>query len=233
MNFASKDMTSGELNAVVKMLGGEAGARAFMRGEIQVMPDAMSLQETEHIVPIGVTFLPARTEPTDMQEMFAGTYWLEPESGKSNPYHSLIKPEENFCSRVRPYLAEVPSSPARAYVMAAQQGSPTDQKLITELPESFLSYPEDVACFIKRQLRREPGALRMDGFWNTFYLGIKAEKAKPPSVFAIDIGRKVRSNDTDEGGWHVGCWKVGEDKVGDQDRVLINRRVFYPYYPRR
>lgn len=38
MNFASQNLTAGQLNAIVKNLGGEEGALKFLRGELIVQP---------------------------------------------------------------------------------------------------------------------------------------------------------------------------------------------------
>ena len=37
MDFASANLTAGQLNAVVKKLGGDAGVQRFLRGELRVV----------------------------------------------------------------------------------------------------------------------------------------------------------------------------------------------------
>ena len=46
MDFASADLTAGQLNALVKKLGGEAGVQRFLRGELRVIETQFPIWKT-------------------------------------------------------------------------------------------------------------------------------------------------------------------------------------------
>jgi len=53
--FASQNLTAGQLNAIVKMLGGEEGALKFLRGELAVSKPSCSWREEDGIIYFSVT----------------------------------------------------------------------------------------------------------------------------------------------------------------------------------
>ena len=54
MDFASANLTAGQLNAIVKKLGGEAGAQRFLRGEVMVVETQPRGLPTWKTVKLGV-----------------------------------------------------------------------------------------------------------------------------------------------------------------------------------
>jgi hypothetical protein len=53
--FASAGLTAGQLNAIVKMLGGEEGALRFLRGELVVSKPARRWREEDGVIYFTVT----------------------------------------------------------------------------------------------------------------------------------------------------------------------------------
>lgn len=53
--FASANFTAGQLNAIVKMLGGEVGARRFLRGELTVSEPNRRWEERDGVIYLSVT----------------------------------------------------------------------------------------------------------------------------------------------------------------------------------
>jgi len=55
MDFASKNLTAGQLNAIVKKLGGEEGALRFLRGELTVSEPVRAWREQGGVIYFSVT----------------------------------------------------------------------------------------------------------------------------------------------------------------------------------
>lgn len=55
MDFASQNLTAGQLNAIVKNLGGEEGALKFLRGELTVSETTRSWREENGVIYFSVT----------------------------------------------------------------------------------------------------------------------------------------------------------------------------------
>lgn len=73
MDFAAQNLTMGQLNAIVKKLGGEENARRLLRGELIVVPRSFP----SHGVQKGSILKIDRTKPFDIAEFVSGNQGMK------------------------------------------------------------------------------------------------------------------------------------------------------------
>jgi len=139
-NFASADLTAGQLNAIVKKLGGHDGAMRFLRDELVVSEQVKRWREVDGVIYITVTL----DKPT------AGDKWIsrtETNGNRAGDYVKSVLRSKKFKPSV-----------AGTYEIVILKGSLFEdddritQNIRTKADEMKLVKPNaDISCLIREQ----------------------------------------------------------------------------------
>ncbi len=139
-DFASAGLTAGQLNAIVKGLGGHEGALRFLRGELVVVEQVKRWREVDGIIYLTVT----------LDQSTTGDKWIsrtEMNGNRARDYAKSVLRSKNF----------IPSI-AGTYEIVILKGSLFEdndritQKIRAKADEMKLAKPNaDIACFIREQ----------------------------------------------------------------------------------
>ena len=189
--FASAGLTAGQLNAIVKKLGGKENALALLHDEIKIV-------RTKILEHIGIVKIPATSQKFVAKDHFKlkkdggicswfgsnfQTWFLEGESKIEEPieeqelgFHKLTKNSVDG-----PIIEELGGK----------------AKAETTLQEVF--------ALISKQPKGEEGDLLTDGYANIFYVRDKENALRAVGVYWRDDGWLVYAYSVeDPGGWHAG-----------------------------
>jgi hypothetical protein len=189
MTFASKNLTAGQLNAIVKKIGGEQTVLDCLSGKVK-----MSFSQkgaTKRLERIGEVVLPAITDPLNPSEFFktrAGLYvW------------------GSFRDWILPATKQVESVPKAVCTSHKLVKDASDTENRAEMPDNHVFEDASKFCahlsgMIDRQKGGQDGDLiSNDGYANIFYVrGVES------GVFAVDVRwYSVRCS------WRVGAYALG------------------------
>ena len=152
-DFASANLTVGQLNAIVKKLGGHDGAMRFLRDELVVSERVKRWREVDGVIYLTVT----------LDKSTAGDKWISRTEKKGN------RVEENYG---KPILRskDFKSSAAGTYEIVVLKGSLFEDKdritqnIRAKAKEMNLQTPlADIACLIREQFTDKE--IEAMGFW--------------------------------------------------------------------
>lgn len=196
MEFASQDLTAGQLNAIVKLLkkqGGEDGPERFLRGELTVSEPTRSWREQDGVIYFSVT-----------SKGTTGTQWIERLEKKGfqvGDYAKSMLRSEDF----KP-TSGVTTEVAVLKGMLFEDNDRITKKIRAEADKRNLKKPNaEVACLIREKFSdRELEAM---GFW---WIVVMHEPIKDPhgaprllNAHRLGGGRWFGADcDGPDGGWH-------------------------------
>jgi len=200
MEFASKNFTIGQLNSVVKKLGGEEATRRFLQGKLKVV-EAEEIKNTP-LESLNTVVVSATKKKFAVKKKF-----IVDISNKAKVKISYLGSNfrEWFLDKVEEPIEETELRYSRLKERSV------DEPIIAELggeakAETSLT---EIFSLIEMQKNGEGGALLNDGYANIFY--------------ARDINGVLRAVGVC---WFGGGWYVGALLVEDPGRWIVGYRVF-------
>lgn len=191
--FCISDLTTGQLNALVKKIGRD-NVPGILDGTIEftVTPKAQKFLKLNDSIT-----LPERTDPFDPKEFFKtreGLYvW------------------NDFTRRILPVTKEIESLPEMKITSFDLIEPAIDVQVQYELPESHVFKDADVFCacivgLLEKQKNGEGGVLLNNGFANIFYVVGKDSEVFPVGVRWYSDFRRwdVRAYRLGDNQWRVG-----------------------------
>jgi hypothetical protein len=141
--FASADLTAGQLNAIVKKLGGQEGALKFLSGELTVSEPTCNWREEDGVIYFSVT-----------SDGTTGPQWIERLEGKSSrigDYAKSVLRNEDF----KPTNG-VTTKVAVLKGMLFEQNKRITKNIRIEATNRSLETPNaEIACLIREKFTDE------------------------------------------------------------------------------
>lgn len=193
--WMTADWTVGQLNALVKLLGGEKVARGILDGTIKF---AVTARAREFLRPAGEITLPA-TQGVDPNQYFQtrkGLYvWQE------------------FSERIVSVATQTELSEITLQAFNLVK-SANDTEIRSELPEDHVFGAEELCGYLPELLARQPNGEEDDLLTNS-YANIFYVRGKSGAVFAVNVGWRsfFRS-------WDVGAFRLGDVRWDEGNRVV-------------
>lgn len=200
--FAAAGLTLGQLNAFVKMAGGEEVVRDVLSGRARVIIQEIIQKIEDGILEfIGTTFIPATTCKFVAKKKFV----LDIGSTAKVKISCL---GDNFISWFLKGDGKIEDSISeQALRYAKLRKASVDGPIITELggeakAETTLS---EIYALMTKQGSGEKGALLHKGWWNIFYVRDQNGVLRTVFVYWCDDGWRVGASSVENpGGWHGG-----------------------------
>ena len=188
MEFASKNMTVGELNAIVKILGGEEGARSLLRGELVISRASRVLNHLKFIAETIEISISSFTKSSFFKTDGPVRLWFG----------------DNFKSWILPAIPEEIPGFEGKLTQTQLTKDMTDSEIKQGLGQPESLTPTEFAAVIRHLIERQPqgeaGTLLTNGYANIFYVKLEDER-----VVA------VRAHwDSDYRGWGLGADDLGD-----------------------
>lgn len=190
--FASSDLTAGQLNAVVKKLGGHDGALKFLRGELAVSKPTRNWREQD-----GVIYLSVTSDGTTGEEWIKR---LEGEGFRVGEYAKSVLRSDDFkpTSGVMTEIAVLKG-------MRFEDNDRITKKIRVEANKRKLEKPNaEVACLIRVNFSDEEIAA-MGLIWIVVMHDPINDSDGSPNLLAsdrLDVGRWLRAcHVSPDNGW--------------------------------
>lgn len=155
--FAMKNLTAGQLNAIVKRLGGEDAALQFLRGELMVQSKPVEPPAPRPYLESVTSLSVPACEEFDVEAWVGGL----PKYDQGSNFRSLVK------GRIE---KNVPAGQIRQFRNARGANGVDIVKEITEVHRGKYACFADIKTFI------ESGAAKKDSTWYVFVLEIDGQK---------------------------------------------------------
>jgi hypothetical protein len=189
--FASRNLTAGQLNAVVKMIGGEQAVRDCLSGKSELL--ITQKEATKRLERIGEVVLPAITDPCKPAKFFKTCNGL--------------CAWDSFREWILPATKQVNSVPEATITRHKLVKDADNAEIRAEMPDNHVfedasSFCAHLAGMIDRQKGGKDGNLSSNGCANIFYVrGAKSE------VFAVYVHWIFAYRR-----WGVGAYALGDDR---------------------
>jgi hypothetical protein len=198
--FAMADLTGGQMNAIVKMLGGHDGALRLLRGELKVVPTEPK-KLLELVMAVSVPAV----------ERFVAEDHFKVDTGRKAKV-KIAALWDNFTACLLPKVEEgVLAGELKVYKLLQ---SSLDAPIMTELGDlrSFATTLADLWAMLEKQPNGEQGPLLTNSWANIFYIHDKDGKLW--AVVAVwDAGS----------GWNVEAYSVEEPDRWDDGVQVLSR----------
>jgi hypothetical protein len=183
--FASADLTAGQLNAIVKKLGGQEAALKFLRGELSVSEPTRNWREEDGVIYFSVT-----------SDGTTGPQWIERLEGKGfriGDYAKSVLRNEDF----KP-TSGVTTEVAVLKGMLFEDNKRITKNIRTEAANRTLETPNaEIACLIREKFTDE----------EIKAMGLTWIVAMHEPIKDSDGGPVLLSADRNDGG----CWLGADD----------------------
>jgi len=198
MDFASKNLTAGQLNAIVKKLGGEEGALRFLRDELTV---------SEAIVK-------KLLDPVTTSEVAGVVSFIAKDKFREGKTTDSVKIawlgsnfENNFLGKTEKDVA-----PATLRIQKLKEAS-LDTPILAELGDRAETTLAQLWELMKLQGSGQNGVLLVNGYANIFYVRDKNDVLW--AVYALWYSVSD--------GWDVGADSVEHPRRWDVDNRVVSR----------
>lgn len=192
----TKDWTSGQLNALVKKVGGEKIARGILDGTVQ-----FTVTEQKHLVHHNTIDLPELSKTFNPQEYYRNRTGLYVWDGFTDNILSVAKKTKKVS--------------ARKIVSYNLMKASNDAEICIELPENYVwedasEFCAHLANMIDGQPNGKEGNFLSNGYTNIFYVC-----GKDNEVFAVHLSWVADGRE-----WRVLAYRLVADRWG------VGRRAF-------
>lgn len=162
MRFASQNLTAGQLNAVVKKLGGEQGALRLLAGELKVV------ETTETKAPAATL---SALKPVNSAIQLDPIAAYDP---KGLTTRKGLWVSGDFVSRVRSKAKPVENLGLLSLSSHELTKNAYDREITPGLGENYLFDESELCARIDQMISKQPngeeGDLLNNGYWNLFYV---------------------------------------------------------------